>query len=766
MPEIIYQGERIQNLPTLKAQALLYYLVIHHQISQKNLIAKEELTDIFWPGMPLSSALQNLRQTIYQLRKVLPEISENEGESTSLIQSDRKTVCIYPHAFISTDLDFLFRETIPIDDLTIPHCEQIIQEYRGQFLENFYVPMCPAFEEWITKWREDIQSRIIKVLQKLARHYVDTSEPLKAKKYALKLIELDPYAEQSNLIYLQALRDLGERNKALQAYQVYESLLLAELEVEPGSHIKTLYEGLKAIPSHNHIPSSLDVPKSRSPKKVNFTATPQFLAGIGVGVLSLALILGLLFRNPNPRIDASNIRIAVLPFENHTTREYLAEGLTDDIIVKLSKVKGISVISRQSSSQYHDTQKPLKVIGNELQVPYLIKGSLQEIDEQFKLTIQFLEASTGELRWAETFVRPKREIFAFQNAISQEVVTNLQTTFELEPNSDFVSLTTSHPEAYNLYLQGRYRFYQAHPQALHQAIELFKKALALDTEFHLARAWLAWTYCSLAGSWGDENAEDMYPKVQEELAKIAGITELEGMYFKVLGWMNLWLLDQVKAEKYLRNAAEIDYNGEFGLSGLAMVLTLRRNFEEAQSVAKKGLNTNPHFFWNYFGLAQAYFYDREFDRAGAVIDTALQLFANHQASICIKGSIYTFQGEPQKAISYLTQELNRLGTRSASILGDLGVAYAAAGDESLALSLASELIARHQQGEKYTGYFAAKIYAMLGENVEALKLLEESLARRDNELNWIEVDFEFKSIRSNPRYQDIIEKLGINGVEM
>lgn len=194
---------------------------------------------------------------------------------------------------------------------------------------------------------------------------------------------------------------------------------------------------------------------------------------------------------------------------------------------------------------------------------------------------------------------------------------------------------------------------------MHKAVELFQKALALDPSFDLVHAWLAWTYCSLAGSWGDQLATDMYPEVKRELTFIKENQQLRSMYFKVLGWMHFWLLDKAKAENYLRQAISIDPNEEFGLSALAMVLTLRKKFDEAMHIAEQGLDLNPHFFWNHFVKGQTFYYQGNYEKALQNIENGLSLFEHHQASIGIRSRLLVLTGKQEEAIHYLKQKLDR-----------------------------------------------------------------------------------------------------------
>ena len=747
IPQIERGAERI-SLPTVKAQALLIYLIIEFRRNPDRRIAKEELADLFWQGMPMPSALQNLRQTLYQIRKAIPEVSAGNAETVPLLESDRKCVGIHTDARgLYTDIDGVFAAAGKAKMQALPQMETVVDSLGGIFLENFHVPGAPAFDQWIEEIRESLGQVKRDYLEVLTQQYRDSGPPLKAVQFSERLREEDPLLERYQSYYLQALSASGQRNKALQAYQAYERLLDSELGISPGTEIQALYENIRQTPVASIA--------RRSPQISRFRPFWGFLAG---GVV-LVLIAWLFWKPESIDTSSKPIRLAVLPFENNTSQEYLADGLTDDIISRLTKVSGVQMISRQSSSQYREVDKNLSEIGSALRVPFLLTGSVLEQEEQFQVAVQLLEAETGELLWADVFQRSGQELFSFQQVIAQQVAQHLQETFDLEGAELGYDLPTENVEAYNLYLQGRYTFYQANPKALDQAVELFQEALAIAPDYDLAHAWLAWTYCSQAGSWGDQPAEAVFPLVQRELSHIENKPELQGFYHRVLGWMYLWQLDQENAEKHLREAVRYDPNVEFGLSGLAMVLTLRRKFDEAIQVAREGLHTNPHFFWNHFGLAQAYYYKGEFVNALAVIEAGLALSTHHEASLSLKGKILNKLGRSKEAITFLEESLETLGFRSSPLLPDLGIAYVALGNTEQALKIAHELEDRHHQGEMNTGYFAAQIFSAMGEYETAFSLLEEVAANRDNELNWIHVDVEFDAIRDQPRFQAILQGL-------
>ena len=457
--------------------------------------------------------------------------------------------------------------------------------------------------------------------------------------------------------------------------------------------------------------------------------------------------------------DVKEYRVAILPMTNFTAKAFLSEGITDDVLVGLSKMEGIKMIARQSTTGYKNSSKTLSKIGGELGVKYLLKGSLKPIAHQYKVDVSFLEATTGEVLWAESFTKDTAEVFAFQQMITQGIANRLTQYFDLPYPSPLPTIATQNAAAYNAYLAGRASFYKAGPEGMRKAIDYFKRALDLDPDFNLARAWLAWSYCSSAGSWGDQTASEVYGFVQEELSKIEDDKTLESMRLKILGWMHFWMLDRNQAENYLRKAVAINPNEEFGLSALGMVLTLKRNFKEATVIAKQGLDLNPHFFWNHFVLGQNQYYQGQLEEALASINHGLALFDQHQASVGIKSRILSLTGHSDQAIDYLKSFLANQQVPPSSPYADLGLAYVYIGETDQAQKIAKDLLDRHKRGEKYTAYFAAKIFAALGKHDKAMDLLEDAFQKRDNELNWVEVDLEFKPLYQMPRFQTLISKL-------
>lgn len=741
-----------KKLPTLKAEGLIVYLLTEKQLNGNIRVTKEALVDLFWPGMPLPSALQNLRQTIYQVRKAFAQSLHQENlPSDTFLATDRKNVWLSEFVSIRSDLDWYLDNTATRTE----SAEAWVSLYAKPFLENFSIPNTPAFDEWIERCRQKLQTKYIQLLETaLATSQYQEDIEFKTTIYKA-LLQKDPFSERYHYAYLDLLNHQGKKNQAIQIHQNYMDLLKDELGIELSQEIESLYTNTSTSSNPAQEVPNLLLPSTK-PRSSSILYPIAFI----LAVVSLCVIwLWNTTKDEGVQEPFESVRIAIIPMQNYTQKDYLADGVTDDLLTGLTKLKGVTIISRQSTTQFRDSTMASDVIGQELQVDFLLRGNITQFKDQYKVNVQFLETQSGQVMWAESYSRDTNQITSFQKIIIEDLTQYLNSQFDRSFTGQLPNVLSSNAGAYQAYLAGRYAFYKANPKALHQAIDYFNQAIELDPTFDLAHAWLAWTYCSLAGSWGDESAEEMYPMVQSELAKIEGNPDLKSIYYKIQGWMHLWMLDRKQAEIFLRQSVEIDPNEEFGLSGLAMVLTLNKSFSEAIQIGQEALVLNPHFFWNHFVLGQAYYYQEAYMPALQAIENGLELFGNHQASIGIKSKILTKLGKEEEAINYLNQSFSQFKTPPTSNLGDLGLVYAKTQQTPQAIVIANDLVNRHQKKEKYAAYFAAKIFSVLGNYEKAIGLLEDAYQKRDNELNWLEVDFEFEPLYDQDRFRTLAQKL-------
>jgi ABC-type oligopeptide transport system substrate-binding subunit/DNA-binding SARP family transcriptional activator len=254
-------GKPVARFRTKKVQALLVYLLVEAAHNPGHAHQREALMELLWPGLPLKSAQENLRQTIYQLRKTLTGVTGDSG--ASFLISNRQEILVDPD--FDYELDSVrFKQLIDAglrsnDSNRVEHLEAAIKLYRGDFLAGFYLVDSIDFEEWSSTWRSKLQQMASKALHKITTYAIDNAEYAKAESYAHRHLEIDPLNEEAALQRIQALSLQGQRTAALTYFEDYRQRLSKELSLQPDTRLLEVVEGLRTAPyitSQNGLPDS------------------------------------------------------------------------------------------------------------------------------------------------------------------------------------------------------------------------------------------------------------------------------------------------------------------------------------------------------------------------------------------------------------------------------------------------------------------------------------------------------------------------------
>jgi len=743
----VYRGQYpVQRIKTTKARALLYYLLAESRLGNRTPVPKERLLDLLWPGMPSASGLQNLRQCLYQVRK---GIAQDEAEPPLLL-SDRKTVWLQPDLEIRSDLDEWGSDAARANMMPFARMEDLLSGEQLPFLQDFHVPDCPAYDEWIDQRRTQLQQQASSFTALLLQHYEQQRAWKQGLPHAYRALTIQPYSDAAAARLIRFLRESAAPQQAIVEYRRYEERLRSELQSSPSEMVQA---ELPKIPDASPTASAAAVHpqpgNSRSWLLILLVLIPVAFLGLAywpdTGSTSVA--------QSGP---ADSPRIAVLPLQSMAEHQFMAQGLSDDIIAQLTQRSSLQVISRQSTSQYDAARQSPDSIGRALQVDYLLTGSLQVLPEQVRLRLQLHQVKTGTVDWAESISVAPEELYTVQRSVAGLISQRLGSGLSGQPAAP---ATTRHPGAYEAFLQGRHAFYTILPGGLDTAIAYFERALQLDPSFDLARTWLAWAVCAQAGTWGDKNMQEQQPRVEQLLGEVEGNPAVQAMVHKIRGWMAFWQYDTQEAVAELRRAVTYNPDEEFGLAALAMMLALQGEYEEAIEFGQRSLTRNPHFFWNYFALGQAYYYQGDLQRAETMYQRSLALNPDMLAAIHYLSTIYLMRGEQERALRFVSLEINRVGEEHSILQASLGSIYAAMGDEERALAFAKTLQRRHAAGEKNTAYFAAEIYAGLQQYDRALEWLQEGFVRRDDEFNWLRQDYAFRPMQHMAGFQAILDAM-------
>jgi TolB-like protein/class 3 adenylate cyclase/Tfp pilus assembly protein PilF len=302
--------------------------------------------------------------------------------------------------------------------------------------------------------------------------------------------------------------------------------------------------------------------------------------------------------SPFPRIINEN-SIAVLPFTNLSSdpeQEFFSDGLTEDIITQLSKIKSYKVISRTSVMQYKTSPKSVKDIGNELGVALIIEGSVQRSGEQVRITAQLINAITDEHMWAESYDRPVNDIFSIQREVAVSIASVLNTKLSRNETQQLDHVPTTSLQAYEFYLRGRLLVEKRNKADILLARELFQQAVNKDKAFANAYSGLADTYL-LSSFRGYEDPVEMLWLAKKNIDTALSLDPSSGETHASLGYWYHQSFDWHAAEITYRRAIGLNANQSNVYLWFAILLEAKGEREEALNIYKQGNEVNP--MWDY-----------------------------------------------------------------------------------------------------------------------------------------------------------------------
>lgn len=296
--------------------------------------------------------------------------------------------------------------------------------------------------------------------------------------------------------------------------------------------------------------------------------------------------------------------IAVLPFfnmSNNEEQEYFSDGLTEDIITQLSKIKALKVVSRTSVMQYKKAPKHVKEIGRELGVSVILEGSVQRSQEQVRITAQLIDAATDEHLWADSYDRNVKDIFSIQREVALAIADVLNAKLSHQETKQLDQTPTSNLDAYDLYLRGKFLVEKRTKSEVVAARDLFEQAVAKDSNFANAYSGLAATFL-LASFRGYEDPLKMLWMAKKYIDLALALDPLSGESQAALGYWYHQKFDWHAAEITYLRSIELNPNQSNVYLWLALLLEGKGQAEEALKVYERGCTINPG--WDYLTVNQ------------------------------------------------------------------------------------------------------------------------------------------------------------------
>ena len=515
------------------------------------------------------------------------------------------------------------------------------------------------------------------------------------------------------------------------------------------------------VPSNGH--SEVMVSQPAEPTAISLRAqNAQRINSlwIALGVLAVALIATSSFyygRSASSAVShtSQSTSLVVLPLENLSgdkDQEYFADGMTDELIANLAKIRSLRVISRSTAMAYKGTHKPLSEITRELNVDAVVEGTVLREGSRVRITAELVQVATDRHLWADTYESQMGDVLALQNRVSSAIVNEIRINLTPEDRERLAKTPAVAPEAYENYLKGRYYWNKRTDENLTKAIGYFEEATREDRQYALAYAGLSDCYAIISATiFGTMPGSVAAPRAKEAAQRALEIdptlaeaeTSLATVKFNY-DW------DWSGAAAGFERSIQLNPSYATTYQRYSLYLMAMGRTQESFSKINKARELDPLSISINFSLGWRLYMARQYDRAIEQLHNTLEMDPSYELAHLVAGEAYDEKGEFPLAIAELNKAVE-LSHSTPMMLSTLAHAYARSGNKREAEKILNQLVTEAKT-QYVSPYYVALVYAGLGENETALNWLERAFQDRSNGLVFLQMEPQLDGLRSNLRF--------------
>ena len=481
---------------------------------------------------------------------------------------------------------------------------------------------------------------------------------------------------------------------------------------------------------------------------------------IAVTGLSAWLLTGGAERESTVRLGSGVRSIAVLPFEDLSgdpEQEYFADGMTEQLIAELAKIRGLRTISHTSVMQYRTARKVVPTIARELGVDAIIEGSVVRAGDTVRVTAQLIRGTSGEIIWAESYERDLREVMALQLELARTIIREVDITLTPQDQARLASGRAVDPEVHLQVLLGRYHVAKATQEGVRKAIQYFSSAIAGDPVNATAHAGLSEAYVALSGFY--VHPREIMPKAKHAAETALRLDESVADAHAMLGFIHLvydW--NGPAAEKELLRALDLNPTLASARLHYAAYLASQARNEESIREVQRAVDLDPlsvrtHAFGSMFLL-----FSRRYNDAIELARKGLELEPNHAFALAFQGLAYAELGRFDEAVTNLQRAAQR--DENPTIAALHAHVLAVSGQKEQAKNLILELEKKFKD-RYFCPYEIGHVYVSLGEPDTAYKWFRKGVGDRADCMAWLGVEPWIDPFRTDRRYVSLIQEVGL-----
>ncbi len=501
-------------------------------------------------------------------------------------------------------------------------------------------------------------------------------------------------------------------------------------------------------------PATGALAKSRPTKPVLIAIAAVLVMAIGIAGFFILRKLGGSRSQP---IES----IAVMPFINESGNadvEYLSDGMTETLISSLSQLPNLNVKARSTVFRYKGKGTDAKTIGKELNVQAVLNGRVLQRGDQLTLTLELVNSETENVIWSEQYNRKQADVVSLQGEIARDVSTKLKSKLSGADVAKVEKTYTANPEAYQLYLKGKFYWNKRTGESLKQAAEFYRQAIEKDPNYALAYSGLAETYV-LFSSYDVAPADDSMPQAKAAAQRALAIDDSLAEAHTALGfYLSNYEWDRAGSEKEYRRAIELKPNYATVHHWLGADLSNVKRFDEGLVELRRAEELDPLSPIIGTNLGDTLLFAHRYDEAIAQYKRTLVSNPDFPYAHVALSRAYGSKGMYSEAIAEARRAIEL--HYGSSPKGYLGLWLARSGKRDEALKLLAEL--KQEANRSYVqADTIALIYIGLGDKVEALNWLEKQMLSRAETASSYAVALQLDSLRSEPRFKEMLKRMNL-----
>ncbi|HEX6133150.1 MAG TPA: BTAD domain-containing putative transcriptional regulator [Longimicrobiales bacterium] len=732
-------------------------------------VTRDKLIGYLWPDSDTDRARHMLSDSVYRINQAVG------GEAVIPVGDDLR---LNPERLPSDAWEFA-------DAIERGAWRRAVELHAAPFLDGFYLTDADELERWVDAQRERLARERARALEALAEEAERQNALTEAAHWWRSLAADDPLSSRIALRLMRALERAGERAAALQHARVHAALLEEELGLAPDADVLALVEELRAAPppapaaptpaaaqpvmqaepKPASIPPAAAAGEAGGPRPLRRRVRLAHVEGMLIALALVSIGIVALLRTRPAAVAEAPQAIAVLPFADLSAGgeyEYFADGMAEELIVRLSHIDGLAVVGRTSAFAFKGRAVDVRQIATQLNVTAVLEGSVRHSGDSLRIVVRLTDARNGFQLWTETYDRRTEDVFAIQEEISRQIATRLRGAVKGADATRFAAPENApaDPEAFNLYLRGRYQWHRRTAESLRAAAGFFRQAVDRAPDYARAHAGLGDAFAVL-GFYDVIPPRDAFPAAARSARRALELDASMGEPHATLGYVALYHdWDWTDAEREFRRAIELEPAYSTAHQWYANFLTAMGRFDEAVIEMGRAMELDPLSVIANAALGWVLYYAGDYEAAVAQCTRALELDPEFALA-------YLWRAQAREELHQVDAALRdferstRLSREAPLNVALHARALANAGRREPARALVQQL--QQREGADYIPpYEMAKVYAALDDQGAALASLEEAYEHRSHSMAFLAVDPQLVPLRDEPRFRSLVERTGLH----